>query len=159
MITTDEIRENLRDKVLFAEFSNEEMDAFFALLDPEEFSKGDLIVRQDDAGDCMYILVSGHAKVLHHKEGHNIDLAILTPGSFFGEISLVDSGPRSADVIATEHCILMKITQAALAALAGVYPSAAFKFLIAIGRLMVERLRQSNQRYVDSLLFPIAGKD
>ncbi|MDB6153741.1 MAG: rane protein [Chthoniobacteraceae bacterium] len=159
MITTDEIRETLRDKVLFAEFSDEEMDEFFALLDPEEFSKGDVIVRQDDVGDCMYVLVTGNAKVLHHKDGHSIDLAVLKAGSFFGEISLVDAGPRSADVIATDDCMLLKITQASLSALAGVYPTAAFKFLIAIGRLMVERLRQSNQRYVDSLLFPIAGKD
>ena len=41
-------------------------------------------------------------------------------------------------------------------ALAGVYPNAAFKFLVAIGRILVDRLRQSNQRYIDSLLFPIA---
>ena len=46
-----------------------------------------------------------------------------------------------------------------LTAVAGVYPTAAFKFLIAIGRIMVSRLRRSNQRYVDSLLFPLAGKD
>jgi len=40
-----------------------------------------------------------------------------------------------------------------------VYPTAAFKFLIAIGRIMVSRLRTSNQRYIDSLLFPVEGKD
>ena len=43
--------------------------------------------------------------------------------------------------------------------IAGVFPTAAFKFLIAIGRLMVDRLRKSNQRYIDSMLFPLAGKD
>ena len=40
-----------------------------------------------------------------------------------------------------------------------IVPTAAFKFLIAIGRLMVDRLRKSNQRYIDSMLFPLAGKD
>jgi CRP-like cAMP-binding protein len=100
----------------------------------------------------MYLLVRGRAQVIHHKKDHHINLAQLTVGDFFGEIALVDSGPRSADVVALEQCILLKITQAALSALAGVYPAAAFKLLIAIGKLMVARLRFSNQRYVDSLL-------
>lgn len=159
MSHTDEMRAKLRDKVLFAEFTDVEMDEFLDLLDPEEYASGATVVKQDESGDCMYIVVRGRAKVVHHKEGHHIDLATLESGDFFGEIALVDRGPRSADVIATEECTLLKVTQAAIAALAGVYPTAAFKFLIALGRIMVERLRQSNQRYVDSLLFPIAGKD
>lgn len=159
MSTIAELRDKLRDKVLFAEFTDAEMDEFFALLDRVEFKTDDVIVKQDESGDCMYIVVSGRAKVVHHREGHNIELAGLKAGDFFGELALVDSGPRSADVIATEPCVLLRITQPAISALAGVYPTAAFKLLIALGRILVERLRRSNQRYVDSLLFPIAGKD
>ena len=159
MSNTAEFRDLLRDKVLFAEFNDAEIERFLDLLDEERFERGDVIVKQDASGDCMYILVSGRAKVEHHKEGHEIHLAILEPGDFFGELALVDEGPRSADVLAMEACVLLKITQAAIAALAGVFPTAAFKLLIAIGRIMVNRLRQSNERYIDSLLFPIAGKD
>ena len=118
-----------------------------------------MIVRQEDAGDCMYILMEGSARVVQHKEGRDFALATLEAGDFFGELALVDEGPRSADVQATSDCVLLKITQAVISAAAGVYPTAAFKLLIAIGRILVERLRRSNQRYVDSLLFPIAGKD
>ncbi len=156
MITTSEMRDVLNSKSLFAEFSDEELEQFIALLDPEEFAAGTHIVRQDEVGDCMYILVHGRATVLHHKDGREIQLAVLQPGDFFGELALVDRGLRSADVLADEDCVLLKITQPAVSALSGVYPSAAFKLLIAIGRLMVERLRKSNQRYVDSLLFPLA---
>ncbi len=154
-----ETRERLKGSVLFKEFSAEELDEFIELCDPVSAPAGQVIVRQDDAGDCMYVVVTGSAKVLHHKSGHDIDLATLVEGDFFGEIALIDEGPRSADVIAVTDCTLLKITQAVIAAVAGVYPTAAFKFLIAIGRIMVDRLRQSNQRYVDSLLFPVAGKD
>ena len=158
-MTTAEMRAKLQDKFLFAEFTEKELDEFLELLDPVSARAGESIVRQDELGDCMYIVLKGKARVVHHKGGRDIDLAVLNVGDFFGELALVDEGPRSADVIAIEDCALLKITQAVIAAVAGVYPTAAFKLLIAIGRIMVERLRLSNQRYVDSLLFPIAGKD
>ena len=158
-MTIAEMREKLQDKFLFAEFTEPELEEFLELLDPVFAHAGDIIVRQDELGDCMYIVLSGRCRVVHHKAGRDIDLAMLNDGDFFGELALVDEGPRSADVIAVENCALLKITQAVISAVAGVYPTAAFKLLIAIGRIMVERLRLSNQRYVDSLLFPIAGKD
>lgn len=159
MSTTAETREKLKSTTLFHEFSEEELDEFIELCDPVSAPKGEVIVKQDDEGDCMYIVITGSAKVTHHKQGRDIDLATLKEGDFFGELALVDEGPRSADVVALQDCTLLKITQAVISAVAGVYPTAAFKFLIAIGRIMVDRLRQSNQRYVDSLLFPLAGKD
>lgn len=159
MSNTPEIREKLKSTVLFSEFTPEEIDAFIELCDASSATSGEVIVKQDDMGDCMYLLVSGEAKVVHHSGGRDVDLATLREGDFFGELALVDEGPRSADVLAINDVTLLRITQAVISAVAGVYPTAAFKFLIAIGRIMVSRLRQSNQRYVDSLLFPIAGKD
>lgn len=159
MSITAETRDILKDKPLFEDFTAAELDQFLELTDPMVAKPGDVIVKQDDPGDCMYIMVKGKARVVHHKDGHYIELATLRPGDFFGEIALVDEGPRSADVQALEECVLLKITQAVISAVAGVYPTAAFKFLIAIGRIMVGRLRRSTQRYVDSLLFPVAGKD
>ncbi len=159
MSTSSEIREKLKGKSLFVEFTDDELDDFLALLDPLEVKKGEIIVKQDDHGDCMFILVIGSARVLHHRAGRDVNLASLQPGDFFGELALVDAGVRSADVEAAEDCTLLRITQADISAAAGVYPTAAFKFLIAIGRILVGRLRQTNQRYVDTLLFPSGGKD
>jgi CRP-like cAMP-binding protein len=156
---TAELREKLHQTVLFREFSDQEMSEFLDLLDPLSAAPGQLVVRQDDVGDCMFIVVQGSCRVVHHKGGRDIELAVLKEGDFFGELALVDEGPRSADVIAITDVALLKISQAVIAAVAGVYPTAAFKLLIAIGRIMVERLRRANQRYVDSLLFPLQGKD
>jgi CRP-like cAMP-binding protein len=158
-MTIAELRTRLSDKALFHEFTSQELDEFFDLLDPVSVQAGEAIVRQDEPGDSMYIVVCGECRVVHHKNGHDLELARLKDGDFFGELALVDSGARSADVIAITDVALFKITQAMIAALAGVYPGAAFKLLIAIGRIMVERLRHANQRYVDSLLFPLQGPD
>jgi CRP-like cAMP-binding protein len=159
MSNTPEIRDRLKSTVLFHEFTSEEIEAFIELCDTNSAAAGEVIVKQDDTGDCMYVLVSGEARVVHHSGGRDVDLATLREGDFFGELALVDEGPRSADVLALGDCTLLRITQGVVSAVAGVYPTAAFKFLIAIGRIMVSRLRRSNQRYVDSLLFPLAGKD
>ena len=156
MSSTAEIREELRGKTLFREFNDAEIAAFVDLLDQREAAAGELVVRQDQLGDCMFIVVRGRARVVHHVGGEFVELATMKAGDFFGELSLVDSGPRSADVQALEYCLLLRIDIGAISALAGVYPNAAFKFLVAIGRILVDRLRQSNQRYIDSLLFPIA---
>ncbi|HEY3897903.1 MAG TPA: cyclic nucleotide-binding domain-containing protein [Chthoniobacter sp.] len=154
-----DIRSKLKDHALFAEFTPLELGELLDLLDQVNVKDGDVVVKQDEPGDCMYLVVDGEVRVVHHRGGRDIVLATLKPGHFFGEIALVDNGPRSADVIAEGSGLLLKITQASVAALAGVYPTAAFKFLIAVGRILVSRLRTSNQRYVDSLLFPVEGKD
>jgi CRP-like cAMP-binding protein len=159
VMTNAEILHTLREAHLFHDFTETELTSFIELLDQETFPAGQCIVRQDEPGDCMYLLVSGRARVVHHSGGRDIELAVMKPADFFGEIALVDHGPRSADVEALEPCVLLNISQSAIGALAGVYPTAAYKFLIAIGRLMVDRLRKSNQRYIDSMLFPLAGKD
>jgi CRP-like cAMP-binding protein len=159
MSTSSDIRSKLKDHALFAEFTALELGELLDLLDQVRVKDGAIIVKQDEPGDCMYLVVDGEARVVHHKGGCEIVLATLKGGDFFGEIALVDFGPRSADVIAQGDGLLLKITQASVSALAGVYPTAAFKFLIAVGRILVSRLRTSNQRYIDSLLFPVQGKD
>ena len=159
MSTSSETRDKLKGKSLFVEFTDEELDDFLELLDLVRVKKGEVIVKQDDHGDCMFILVEGDARVVHHRDGKDINLAALQPGDFFGELALVDAGVRSAHVEAATDCTLLRLTQAVISAAAGVYPTAAFKFLIAIGRILVGRLRQTNQRYLDTLLFQGQAKD
>ena len=156
-IPLSEMRVRLRTKPLFKEFQEEELDALLSLLEPEYFEDRGMIVRQGDVGDCMYLVVDGRARVVHHRGDRAVELAVFECGDFFGEIALVGHGPRSADVEAVERCALLRISQASVSALVGVYPAAGYKLLIAIGRILVERLRASNRRYVDSVLFPAGG--
>jgi CRP-like cAMP-binding protein len=137
---------------LFAEFTDAELEGTLDLLDTEHFAPGEAVVRQDEKGDCMYILVEGSARVVHRRGGKEFELAVLKVGDFFGELALVDSGPRSADVETLTACTMLRLEHGALRAIAGVYPNAAFKLLIAVGRILVQRMRRGNQKYIDSLL-------
>lgn len=159
MSNGNDIGSKLQGMNLFTEFTPDEMQAFLELIDPLTVKAGEAIVKQDEHGDCMFILIEGKASVIHRKEGKQFELATLCAGDFFGELALVDEGPRSADVEAIEDCKLLQISQSVIRALAGVYPSAAFKLLVAVGRVLVARLRGGNQKYIDSLLLASAGKD
>lgn len=149
---SEEIRNSLGKLALFSEFSEGELDTLTDLAETVQVNAGDCIVRQDELGDCMFVLLGGNARVLHRTEGRQVELAELGPGDFFGELALVDHGPRSADVEAVGECTLLRVPQSVIRALSGVYPSAAFKLLIAVGRVLVERLRKGNKKYIDSLL-------
>jgi CRP-like cAMP-binding protein len=159
MTNGKEICDKLQGTPLFCEFTQDELLTFLDLVEWVDVKAGDAIVRQDEHGDCMYILVSGKAGVIHRKDGKHFELASMGPGDFFGELALVDEGPRSADVEALEDSKLIRIPQSVIRALAGVYPSAAFKLLVAVGRVLVARLRKGNQKYIDSLLLASGGKD
>jgi CRP/FNR family cyclic AMP-dependent transcriptional regulator len=150
---------NLQGMSLFTEFTNDELQTFLELAERVNVKSGDKIVRQDELGDCMFILLAGQATVIHTKDGKQFELATLKAGDFFGELALVDEGPRSADVEAVEESTLLRIPQSVVSALAGVYPSAAFKFLVAVGRVLVSRLRKGNQKYIDSLLTSSVGRN
>lgn len=154
----DPICHKLAHLTLLRDFSDDEVEALAGLADKQVVAAGETIVRQDETGDTMYLMVTGEAVVNHRRDGLTFELARLRDGDFFGEIALVDEGPRSADVVAETECVLFGISQGTVRALAGVYPGAAFKFLLAVGRVLVERMRAGNRKYIDSLMVEKAGE-
>ena len=83
--------------------------------------RGQCVVRrQDDLGECMYLLVHGRASVVHHKEGRQIELATLGNRAISsGKSRSSITGRGSADVVAMEDCQLMQITQASISGAGG----------------------------------------
>ena len=66
-------------------------------MDEQRFMEGATVVREGEPGDTFYVIVEGEAKVRDRK---GRTLSRLIPGDFFGEISLMDGGPRTATVVA-----------------------------------------------------------
>ncbi|MBI3179504.1 MAG: Crp/Fnr family transcriptional regulator, partial [Deltaproteobacteria bacterium] len=72
-------------------------------LKPVDFAKDALIVGQSDQGDALFIIERGRVKVvLYGDSGREVILTMFRPGDFFGEMSLLDGQPRSANVMAVE---------------------------------------------------------
>jgi CRP-like cAMP-binding protein len=71
-----------------------------------------MIIRQNDEGNCAYLVQSGRVRVFAvDEERREIEFARLGPGQIFGEMALVFDGPRSANVQATEDTNLIVITR------------------------------------------------
>ena len=80
-----------------------------------EIRSGEIIFRQGDAGDCLYIIVDGIVRVfldmgaLDPKKGRYKEIACLESMSCFGEMALLTGEPRSADVQAMTNLVLLKL--------------------------------------------------
>ena len=64
------------------------------------YKQGDAIIRQGDAGKCMYVIQEGEVEVIRSYDGGDVRLAVLGQGDIFGEISLLGNERRSASVLA-----------------------------------------------------------
>lgn len=64
------------------------------------FPKGAVIVKQGEAADALYVINYGMVRVYHEVDGRHLNLAILKPGDYFGEWSLITGAPKEATVCA-----------------------------------------------------------
>lgn len=96
----------LADVPFFSQLMAPRIADLVRVLRPRFVREGDAIVVKGDEGDSMYILASGEAVV---DLGPNREPVTLGPGSFFGELALLDRAPRSATVRASEECKLLEL--------------------------------------------------
>jgi CRP/FNR family transcriptional regulator, cyclic AMP receptor protein len=92
---------------LFEGLSNKQMKKLADLADVARYMAGARLVKQGEIGDSFYVVLTGQAKVVANKRTVNH----LLPGDHFGEISLLDGGPRSASVTAETEMTLVIIRQ------------------------------------------------
>jgi CRP-like cAMP-binding protein len=101
-------RDALAQVPLFAGLPTRFIKRLAGEMDEQRFMEGATIVREGEPGDTFYVLVEGEAKVTG-KGGKT--LARLIPGDFFGEISLMDGGPRTATVVSETPLTALALTR------------------------------------------------
>jgi CRP-like cAMP-binding protein len=108
----------LKTVPLFAGLPIPDLEALAAGARLVSFKKGARIFEEGAPADCCYVLTSGKARVvLSGSSGTEILLQILAPPALIGEIALLDNSTRSASLVASEPCYLLRIPAAALQAL------------------------------------------
>ena len=148
---------SLRRIKILASMTDQQLERFAQYMEAEKVPQWAVIVKQGDPGDSMYFILEGELRVRINVMGKETILATLTAGEFFGDISLFDQGPRSADVVANTDSLVVKISATAFDELANAAPETATPFLRAMGRTLTARIRADNKRYGDSVKFARAS--
>jgi CRP-like cAMP-binding protein len=105
------------------------------------------VVKQGDAGNGMFLILQGELRARVMVGDKETILATFGPGDFFGDMSLFDQGPRSADVIANVDSTVLKISDVAFERLTREVPALATPFLQATARTLAARIRADNKRF------------
>jgi signal transduction histidine kinase len=110
------------------------------------FDRGDVIVRQGELGDSVFVLGSGSAEAfLKASEGTELPLALMRPGEVFGEMGVLERRPRSATVRAREPSIVLEIHGPQFRTLMAHHPDVELRLLVQ----MSTRLRNTNEKLED----------
>ena len=121
---------------LFEGLSKKELSQIHSQAREGEFAPEDVIVSEGETGVGFHLIISGRAKVLTGKKV----LANLGPGEFFGELSLIDRGPRTATVVAQTNLKTLSLVSWEFLPLLDRNPRIARKILVEITkRLRNER--------------------
>lgn len=137
----------LKSVPLLSSLQEQELEAIAAVSTIKHILENVAILRVDEEGDTLFIILHGRVSVTKHSdEGREVILSILSDGEFFGEMSLLDGKPRSATVIATEPTELLLLRRADFLLCLSRHPQIATKLLSALAY----RLRRTN-RQVESL--------
>jgi CRP-like cAMP-binding protein len=123
---TKRAREALGRVPLFANLSPRYLRRVAELCEEQRYMDGATIVRAGDIGDTFYTILEGEARVVSPK---GRVLNHLYPGDFFGEISLLDGGPRTASVVAETPMVMLGLSRGNFQSLLGAEPAVAVKLL------------------------------
>ena len=127
---------------LFGQLSEAERATLTGLFTTVGARRGDPIFRQGDPGNSLYFVQTGRVQiVLEDLDGQRIVVSENGPGSVFGEVSLLDGGPRTADAVAATDAVLLTLDRDDLLEFVTKHPPASLPLLT----VMVHRLSSTNE--------------
>jgi phosphoserine phosphatase RsbU/P len=110
----------------FSELPDEELDRILAQLEVVNLKSGEILFREGDPGEHMYIVVNGELEILKAPNTDNeLILNRIPPGQYIGEMSIVTGAPRTASVRAHGNVSLLCMSRAQLQGLLHVHPQLA----------------------------------
>jgi CRP-like cAMP-binding protein len=122
---TDAVVEMLQKAPLWSGLTERELKVVARSFRELKYKTGDVIVRKGEAGVGFYLIADGTVEV--RSDGRV--LSKLGPGQYFGEMSLLDGQPRSADVVALEPLRCLALTSWSFKSMVSEHPNMALKLL------------------------------
>jgi CRP-like cAMP-binding protein len=107
----------------------------------KEYGDREVVCRQGERGDCMYVIQAGRAEVLREEDGAEIVVGELATGDVFGEMAIFEREPRSATVRVKGEARVLTLDKRSFLRRVHEDPSLAFRIL----QRMSSRIRTLNQ--------------
>jgi CRP/FNR family transcriptional regulator/CRP/FNR family cyclic AMP-dependent transcriptional regulator len=124
-------------------------------LTTRNYRRGEVIFHQDDPGSALHIIKEGQVKInTMSPEGEEAILAILTDGDFFGELSLLDDKPRSANAVAMEITQTLALQRQDFMDILGRHPEMVSDILASLA----DRLRNTDHLLEDALFLDLPAR-
>ena len=127
---------------LFADLSPRDIKQVATMAEEVSFSNSDLIVRQGEVGDVMFIIASGEVSITSNKNQKEVELARRKSGEYVGEMALISKEPRSATVTAVGEVRTLAINQKSFESLLRDRPDVS----LAVIQVLCERLKEADQK-------------
>jgi CRP-like cAMP-binding protein len=147
--------EFLKKVSIFSDLDDEDLRGIEQRLVEKEFSRNGMIVRRNDPGDSLYIILYGEARaILIGESGREIVLSYFRAGDFFGEMSLIDDKLRSAYVLANEDTKVLVLYRDGFRELIHQRPQIAFRVMSEL----CDRIRRSDEIIGNLALLDVYGR-
>lgn len=153
----------LADVELFEHLNEDDRTSLAAAIDVRQLAAGDTLFKAGEPGEALYVVRSGEVELfIKDTAGQRIALAIAGAGEMFGELALLDAGPRTATAIALSDVELLELDRDDLLLLFQRSPAAALRLLAAMGRatrkadeLLKTRVSRNVNEEVEEHLSPL----
>lgn len=141
------VPEFLQKVALFQDLDGPAFSALTPLLIPKRFKAGEVIFREMDDSDALYVVEQGQVVVSKHVSGDvDILLTRFYPGDFFGEMGLFDSAPRSASAHAELNTTLWALRRSVFHQIFSDHPETAARICYRMVTVFIQRLRVTNEQ-------------
>lgn len=130
----EDVRESVRSVPLFREFSDRELGDVMQVAKRVDYPAGATVATEGERGLGFHLILDGSAEVTVRGEGRGV----LGQGDYFGEISLLDGGPRTATVTTTTPVRTLSIVSWDFGPLLDRHPQMARKLLVGLCAIIRE---------------------
>ncbi|MFQ5465933.1 MAG: Crp/Fnr family transcriptional regulator [Thermodesulfobacteriota bacterium] len=149
------IAEKLSANPLFTGLEDFYFRDIIAVGEVRSWPKGSQIIVEGEAGDAVYFILQGRVKVtLYGEEGKEIVLSVLNDGDMFGELSIMDNRPRSANVVSVKDLECLVVTKEAFLK----YLSRHHKVYLTMFAYLTGRLRDATRQIGGLALLDVCGR-
>jgi selenocysteine lyase/cysteine desulfurase/CRP-like cAMP-binding protein len=140
----------LRDLRFFAPFGDDELAQLVGHLYERQAARGTSLFREGDLADACMIVAEGAVELSVERGGRTIRLMTLGPGRLFGELSLLDGGPRTATCTAYEDAVVLELRSREFEQLLDGESRLTLRLLEAVNGNLLAALRRTDRRRVEA---------